>query len=104
MKTFLQTHAKKAMKPVAIFCYSPGKGPGHFATFLDRHSIPWVQFKIDEGYLPPASIAEFSGLCFMGGVMSVNDEEVWIGQLLDLIREADAKDIPVIGHCFGGQL
>lgn len=92
------------MKPVAIFCYSPGKGPGHFATFLDRHSIPWVQFKIDEGDTPPVSIAEYSGLCFMGGVMSVNDEDAWIAQLLVLIREANAKDIPVIGHCFGGQL
>lgn len=92
------------MKPVAIFCYSPGKGPGHFATFLDRHSIPWVQFKIDEGEQLPASVADYSGLCFMGGVMSVNDEDAWIGQLLELIREANAKDIPVIGHCFGGQL
>lgn len=92
------------MKPVAIFCYSPGKGPGHFATFLDRHSIPWVQFKIDEGDQIPASVADYSGLCFMGGVMSVNDEDAWITRLIDLIREAHANDIPVIGHCFGGQL
>lgn len=92
------------MKPVAIFCYSPGKGPGHFATFLDRHSIPWVQFKIDEGDQVPSSVDDYSGLCFMGGVMSVNDEDAWITQLLDLIRAADAKGIPVIGHCFGGQL
>lgn len=92
------------MKPVAIFCYSPGKGPGHFATFLERHSIPWVQFRIDEGDALPASVADYSGLCFMGGVMSVNDDDAWIARLLDLIRAADADGIPVIGHCFGGQL
>ena len=36
--------------------------------------------------------------------MSVNDDLPWIGQVLQLIREADAAGIPVIGHCLGGQL
>jgi GMP synthase-like glutamine amidotransferase len=95
---------RNSMKPVAIFCYSPGKGPGHFATFLARHSIPFVQFKLDEGDALPASIDAYSGLCFMGGIMSVNDEDTWIAQLQTLIASAVAADKPVIGHCFGGQL
>ena len=45
----------------------------------------------------------FSGLCFMGGPMSVNDELPWIAPALELIRDAVRKDIPVIGHCLGGQ-
>jgi GMP synthase-like glutamine amidotransferase len=36
--------------------------------------------------------------------MSVNDDLPWIPQTLDLIRQADADGIPVIGHCLGGQL
>ncbi len=40
----------------------------------------------------------------MGGPMSVNDELPWIAPTLQLIREADAAGIPVIGHCLGGQL
>lgn len=92
------------MKPIAIFRHSPGEGPGYFATFLDRHSLPWRLFKVDEGDLPPASPEEFSGLCFMGGPMSVNDDLPWIRPTLNLIRAADAGDIPVIGHCLGGQL
>jgi GMP synthase-like glutamine amidotransferase len=40
----------------------------------------------------------------MGGPMSVNDELPWIPLTLQLIREADAAGIPVIGHCLGGQL
>ena len=32
------------MKPIAIFRHSPGEGPGYFATFLDRHSLPWTLF------------------------------------------------------------
>jgi GMP synthase-like glutamine amidotransferase len=92
------------MKPVAVFRHSPGEGPGYFATFLDRHSIPWQLFKLDEGEMPPASPAEFSGLCFMGGAMSVNDDLPWIAPVLELIRDAVRQDIPVIGHCLGGQL
>ncbi|MDP1733429.1 MAG: type 1 glutamine amidotransferase [Sulfuritalea sp.] len=92
------------MKPIAIFRHSPGEGPGYFATFLDRHSLPWTLFRVDEGVLPPATPDEFSGLCFMGGPMSVNDHLPWIPLTLNLIRQADAQDIPVIGHCLGGQL
>lgn len=92
------------MKPIAIFRHSPGEGPGYFATFLDRHSLPWTLFRIDDGVLPPSTPDEFSGLCFMGGPMSVNDDLPWIPPTLDLIRQADAKGIPAIGHCLGGQL
>ena len=92
------------MKPIAVFRHSPGEGPGYFATFLDRHSLPWTLFRLDEGEAPPAAPDEFSGLCFMGGPMSVNDDLPWIAQTLELIRAADRQDIPVIGHCLGGQL
>ena len=92
------------MKPIAIFRHSPGEGPGYFATFLDRQSLPWRLFKVDEGAYPPSSPEEFSGLCFMGGPMSVNDDLPWIPATLELIRAADASGIPVIGHCLGGQL
>lgn len=40
----------------------------------------------------------------MGGPMSVNDNLPWIVPVLTLIREAVANDIPVLGHCLGGQL
>lgn len=36
--------------------------------------------------------------------MSVNDDLPWINPVLALIRSAVASDVPVIGHCLGGQL
>ena len=36
--------------------------------------------------------------------MSVNDDLPWIAPVLELIREAVRKDVPVLGHCLGGQL
>ena len=92
------------MKPVAIFRHSPTEGPGYFATFLDAHRIPWRLVKVDAGERAPASPREFSGLAFMGGPMSVNDDLPWIRDVLGLINSAADADIPVLGHCLGGQL
>ena len=92
------------MRPVAIFRQFPTEGPGYFATFLDSRSIPWRLVKIDANEAPPSSVNQFSGLVFMGGPMSVNDDLPWIDPELALIRQAVANDIPVLGHCLGGQL
>ena len=92
------------MKPVAIVRHSTTEGPGYFATYLDRRGIPWRLVKIDEGEAVPADASAFSGLVLMGGPMSVNDDLPWIPPLLQLIREAVADDVPVLGHCLGGQL
>ena len=92
------------MKPVAIFRHSSTEGPGYFATYLERKSVPWKLISLDTGEPVPKNVREFSGLAFMGGPMSVNDPLPWIPPALELIREAVRKDVPVIGHCLGGQL
>jgi len=92
------------MKPVAIFRHSPGEGPGYFATFLEGHGLPWTLVKIDDGEAVPAAADDFSGLAFMGGPMSVNDPLGWIDQECALIRAAVELDVPLLGHCLGGQL
>jgi len=92
------------MKPVAIFRHSGTEGPGYFATYLDERRIPWRLVKVDAGEAVPADPGPYSGLVFMGGPMSVNDELPWIARILGLINGAVAADIPVLGHCLGGQL
>lgn len=92
------------MRPVAIFRHNPTEGPGYFAIFLEQHGIPWRLTAIDEGEAIPASAEAYSGLCFMGGPMSVNDPLPWIEPVCALIRDAAERGIPVIGHCLGGQL
>ena len=92
------------MKPVGIFRYASTEGPGYFATYLERRSIAWQLVPIDEGASVPRDPRRFAGLAFMGGPMSVNDSLPWIIPVLELIREAVRKDVPVLGHCLGGQL
>lgn len=92
------------MKPVAIFRHTPSEGPGYFATYMTRHNVEWRVIKIDEGAAVPGDPCEFSGLVFMGGPMSVNDDLPWIAPALRLIRSAADAGVPLLGHCLGGQL
>jgi GMP synthase-like glutamine amidotransferase len=92
------------MKPVAIFRTARSEGPAYFATYLERRSIAWQLVPLDEGASVPCDPRPFSGLVFMGGPMSVNDALPWIAPVLELIRDAVRKDVPVLGHCLGGQL
>src|SRR3954452_3674663 len=92
------------MKPVAVLRTSPSEGPGYFATYLERRSIAWKTIALDEGAGVPRDPRRFAGLVFMGGPMSANDALPWIAPALELIREAVRKDVPVLGHCLGGQL
>jgi GMP synthase-like glutamine amidotransferase len=92
------------MKPVAIFRHSPTEGPGYFATYLDARDLPWQLIAIDQGEPVPDDPDAFSGLVFMGGPMSVNDPLPWIPRVLELIRRGTARNVPVLGHCLGGQL
>lgn len=92
------------MKPVVIFKNVVHEGPGYLGDFLTQQNIPWQIINTYEVDALPSSILGFSGMVLMGGPMSVNDDFPWITPLLDLIREAHDADIPLLGHCLGGQL
>lgn len=92
------------MHPVVVFRFSQTEGPGYLGQFLTRRGILWDQINVDAGDSVPGDINGYSGLVLMGGPMSANDDLPWIPAVLDLIRQAVGADVPVLGHCLGGQL
>jgi len=57
------------------------------------------------GGLPsPSQLSSYSGVCILGGVQHVYDDLPWMRKEIDLIRTAADRDLPVIGHCLGGQI
>jgi GMP synthase-like glutamine amidotransferase len=60
--------------------------------------------RVHRGERLPPSAASFAGLCSLGGNMSVNDPLPWISEEIALMQDAEARGVPVIGHCLGGQL
>jgi GMP synthase-like glutamine amidotransferase len=94
------------MKPVLIIQQVPLDTHDYFEDFLIGQQIPYEIRHMHAGEQPPESIADYSGYCMLGGPMSVNDEEnfPFLRQEKALVRQALELDIPVIGHCLGGQL
>jgi GMP synthase-like glutamine amidotransferase len=92
------------VRPIAIFRFSPTEGPAHFADWLDAQGLAWQLVAIDAGDGVPADPRAFSGIGMMGGPMSVYEALPWIEPLSRLLRDAIAYEVPVIGHCLGGQL
>lgn len=96
------------MKPVIIFRHAANEGPGTIESFLLQKKIPYSIVKIDQGdgenKIKAVNINDCSGLIFMGGPMSVNDDLPWIPESLSLIRQALELNMPVMGVCLGGQL
>jgi GMP synthase-like glutamine amidotransferase len=91
-------------KLVLIMRFYKTEGPGYLADFFSQNDIHYQLVKVDQMENIPKSISEYAGLVLMGGPMSVNDGLPWINEVVKLIQEAIHSDVPVLGHCLGGQL
>jgi GMP synthase-like glutamine amidotransferase len=92
------------MKPIRIFRHEDWIQPGRLTEYLDAHAVPWELVCIDRGDAVPQNIDDVSGLAFLGGTMSVNDDYTWLADEMRLIRMAAAQNFPMLGHCMGSQL
>ncbi|GAB4361553.1 MAG: glutamine amidotransferase [Oricola sp.] len=61
-----------------------------------------ASFSVKDGVFPE-SLDAFDGVIVTGSPASVHDDEPWIRQLLDTIREIVDRGIPLFGACFGHQ-
>ena len=92
------------MKPVLILQHQTPEHAAYLITWLNNNQIPHVVYNAGSGQNFPASIGPYSALAVLGGGMSSNDQLLSNRQAEILILQAMRLDIPVIGHCLGGQL
>ncbi|HEU0201446.1 MAG TPA: type 1 glutamine amidotransferase [Burkholderiaceae bacterium] len=95
---------QKIVRPIGVFQHDADAPPAYFAVWAAEAGLPVEIIRVDRGEPVPVHPERFSGLCFLGGSMSVNDPLPWIARTFDLICAADAAGVPVLGHCLGGQL
>lgn len=91
------------MKPVLIIKNSRDDSAGYLQFFLDRRNVYYTILTVGENELP-TTIKSYAALAILGGSMSANDFTPANVQIQKLILQAMYFDIPVIGHCLGGQL
>ena len=90
---------------VQVLQHVPFEGPGSMAGWLATRRVAVGVTRLYAGDpLPRAS--DIDGLIAMGGPMSVNDEDKfdWLRPEKQLVRDAVAGGIPVLGVCLGAQL
>lgn len=92
------------MKPVLVLQHMATDGPGYLARWLRERDVPFQVFSTAAGQAFPASMRGYGALAVLGGEMSANDDLPSLRQAEHLIRESMEADLPVIGHCLGGQL
>lgn len=94
----------KVAREVLVFQHMEEAHPAYIETFLERQQIPYRLIRGFAGEPIPQWHHSMTGLVFMGGVMSVNDELPWLQSELQLIIDALRHNTPILGHCLGGQL
>jgi GMP synthase (glutamine-hydrolysing) len=71
-----------------------------FVTLLSRPGQTWSAYDVEHGVFP-GDPAAHDGYVITGSRYSAYDDIPWMARLLDLIRAAHGRGIPMLGVCFG---
>lgn len=95
-------------RPVVLAIQNdPTDPPLLVGTWLEAAGIELRVVNAVEGETCPSVMPDdVSGLLPLGGAMNANQDDVapWLVAERELIRDAVAKQVPVLGLCLGGQL
>ena len=87
---------------VNVLQHTPNEGPGSIQKWAHLHHHEfYVYHPYQFGILPMAEETDF--LVILGGPMSPNDDLPWIKQERQLIKKLLAKNVPILGICYGAQ-
>jgi GMP synthase (glutamine-hydrolysing) len=92
------------MTDILIFTHTPYCPPGHLAKVLDDGGYSYQVLRADLGELDGIDLDQVRAVAIMGGPMSVNDPLPWLETEVAAIAYLLKRDVPMIGHCLGGQL
>ena len=91
-------------RPVLVLQHASFDGPAALGDWLRRRGVPFRVFNTEAGDEFPERLAGFRALAVLGGPMSANDDLPSLRRAERLILQGLRDDIPVAGHCLGGQL
>jgi GMP synthase (glutamine-hydrolysing) len=90
---------------VAFLQHSRHDLPGVLEQRARERGFATTSYRADHGALALPPLGSFDLLVVMGSIESATNHAItWIGHERQLVAEAVAADIPVLGVCFGGQL
>ena len=89
---------------VQVLQHVPFEGVGSMADWFQARgaTLHYTRFYEADARLPDPASCDL--IVAMGGPMSVNDPLAWIADEVAALQRFIERDIPIIGHCLGGQL
>lgn len=92
------------MSDILILTHTDHCTPGHLAQVLRDQQFDYQVLRVDRDELAGVDLDRPKAVAIMGGAMSVNDPLPWLTTEVAAIQHFLQRDIPMIGHCLGGQL
>jgi GMP synthase-like glutamine amidotransferase len=89
---------------VLVFRHVPYEHLGLIASVLEAAGLKYKYVDLPLDVDRRVDLESASGLVFMGGPMSVNDDLPYLRREIEIIREAAGKGLPILGVCLGAQL
>lgn len=91
---------------IIIFQHSSVNGPGRIGATLRDHGFRLDVRRLDlagQRAVPP-DLDNVQGVISLGGPQNVGEDHDWMPAELEYLKEAHARQVPVIGICLGAQL
>lgn len=92
------------MGPVLILQFMGDDAPAYLGSWLQQQGIAADLRLAEMGSGFPERIDGYRALALLGGSMSANDDLAFLRSAQSLVAQALRSDVPVLGHCLGGQL
>jgi GMP synthase (glutamine-hydrolysing) len=92
------------MTDILILTHTDHCSPGYLLEVLDARGLDYRVLRVDRGELQGVDLDRPKAVAVMGGAMSVNDPLPWLAPEVAALQHFIRRDIPLIGHCLGGQL
>lgn len=90
--------------PALVLQFMADDGPGYLGTWARRHSLRLDVVSAASGSAFPPTIDGYGAMAVLGGAMSANDDLPQLRAAERLIAACVDANVPVLGHCLGGQL
>lgn len=93
------------MNPIAILEHSAAAPAGYLVDAISKADLDSIVIRLHEGASLP-ELDQLSALVSLGGIMGAYEEVEYdfLASEKELLRQAVARDIPVLGICLGCQM
>ncbi|MBX3362208.1 MAG: type 1 glutamine amidotransferase [Phycisphaeraceae bacterium] len=91
---------------IIVFQHSERGGPGRLGATLRDHGfkLDIRRLDVDGAKGLPADLDNVHGIVSLGGPQNVGEPHEWMAGEMELLRQAHARQLPVIGICLGAQM